>query len=159
MYLSCKQSGILQTEDTHIWACLRTVLYSFRTTSGSLTIFAHEQVSPIYSSHCTFRNTSDFSSTFWTNFIVIKTCTRYLFLYLTQFVLFHPKQVDYHICLLIQLGLLPTLNYTQKLTVRGRLRTKLYEAKQMISILPMSTFHLQVATFPQHISIEYISLS
>lgn len=94
MYLSCKQSGILQTEDTHIWAFLRTVLYSFRTSSGSLTIFAHEQVSPIYSSHCTFRNTSDFSSTFWTNFIVINTCTRYLFLYLTQFVLFLPKQVD-----------------------------------------------------------------
>ena len=38
---------------------------------------------------------------------------------------------------------------------QGRLRTKLYE---MISIFPFRTFHLYVATFQQHLNMEYISL-
>ena len=39
-----------------------------------------------------------------------------------------------------------------------RLRTKLYD-KEIISIYPLWTFHLYVATFQQHLHMEYISLS
>jgi hypothetical protein len=39
-----------------------------------------------------------------------------------------------------------------------RLRTKLYD-KEMISIFPLWTFHFYLATFQQHLHMEYISLS
>ena len=39
----------------------------------------------------------------------------------------------------------------------GRLRTK-FKTKEMISIFPLWTFHLYVATFQQHLHMEYISL-
>jgi hypothetical protein len=39
-----------------------------------------------------------------------------------------------------------------------RLRTKHYE-KRDVSIFPLWTFHLYVATFEQHLHMEYISLS
>jgi hypothetical protein len=38
----------------------------------------------------------------------------------------------------------------------GRLRTKFY-TKEIISIFPLWTFHLYVATFQQHLQMEYIS--
>ena len=42
----------------------------------------------------------------------------------------------------------------------GRLRTKLHDfTKEMISIFPSWTFHSYVATFQQHLHMEYISLS
>ena len=37
------------------------------------------------------------------------------------------------------------------------LRTKLYDKKEIISIFPLWTFHLHVATFQQHLHMEYIS--
>ena len=40
----------------------------------------------------------------------------------------------------------------------GRLRTKLYD-KGDVSIFPLWTFHLYVATFQQHLHMEHISLS
>ena len=40
----------------------------------------------------------------------------------------------------------------------GRLRTKLYD-KKMTSIFQLEPFHLYVATFQQHLHMEYISYS
>jgi hypothetical protein len=58
----------------------------------------------------------------------------------------------------IQIGLLHTLTYTSKLTVRGGWEWN-FTTKEMISIFPLWTLQLYVATFQQHLHMEYISLS
>jgi hypothetical protein len=57
----------------------------------------------------------------------------------------------------IQIGLLHTLIYTSKLTLRSGKERNL-TTKEMISIFPLWTFHLYVAIFQQHLYMDYISV-
>jgi hypothetical protein len=50
------------------------------------------------------------------------------------------------------------LIYSSKLTARST-KERNFTTKEMISIFPLWTFHLCVATFQKHLHMEYISLS
>ena len=51
------------------------------------------------------------------------------------------------------------LNIQLEIDSYSRLRTKLYDKKELLSISPLRTFHLYVATFQQHMHMEYKSFS
>jgi len=54
----------------------------------------------------------------------------------------------------LQLYLLHTLNYTLEITVRVVIERN-FTTKEMISIFPLLTFNLCVATFQQHLYMVY----
>jgi hypothetical protein len=63
-----------------------------------------------------------------------------------------------HFCCNFMMGLVHILTYTSKLTVRACWERN-FTTKEVISIFPLWSFHLYVATFQQHLYMEYISVT